>query len=164
MNTELAFLLSVVVVDTRGNVAAWSVVSSNQQRQHQPERIGFDFKTTFHKNPQLTTTYRQKAPIAQYVRRIDAQIAVHFCAICLIYIMPKALGDSLAVSILIGGCVFYSPSLPCVCRHFAILPRCNVGIYTRGKMAAHTSLANKKTHPPIKILTVKISPKALGMM
>ena len=47
---------------------------------------GFDFKskTTYHKNPQLTTTYRQKAPIAQYVRRIDAQIAVPvpFCAIC----------------------------------------------------------------------------------
>ena len=54
----------------------------------------------------------------------------------------------------------------CVCRHFAILPRCDVGIYSRqnGKMAAHTSLANKKTHPPIKILTVKISPRALGMM
>ena len=89
---------------------------------------GFDFKTKFHKNPQLTTTYRQKAPIAQYVRRIEAQIAVRFRAMCLIYIMPKALGDILTVSILIGGCVFYSPSLPCVCRHFAILPQCNVGI------------------------------------
>ena len=42
--------------------------------------------------------------------------------------MPKALGNILTVSILIGGCVFYSPSLPCVCRHFAILPRCGVGI------------------------------------
>ena len=101
-------------------------------------RNGFDFKTTFHKNPQLTTTYRQKPPIAQYVRRIEAQIAVCLCAICSIYIMPKALSDILTVSILIGGCVFYSPSLPGVCRHFAILPRCNVGLYTRGKMAAHT--------------------------
>ena len=82
--------------------------------------MGFYFQTTFHKNPQLTTTYRQKAPIAQYVRRIDAQIAVRFCAICSIYIMPKALGDILTVSILIGGCVLYSPSLPCVCRHFVI--------------------------------------------
>ena len=76
---------------------------------------GFDFKTKFHKNPQLATTYGQKAPIAQYVRRIDAQIAVRFCAICSIYIMPKALGDILTVSILIGGCVFHSPSLHCVC-------------------------------------------------
>ena len=42
---------------------------------------GFDFKTTYHKNPQLTTTYRPKAPTAQYVHRIDAQIAVRFCAI-----------------------------------------------------------------------------------
>ena len=83
---------------------------------------GFDFKTTFHKNPQLTTTYRQKAPIAQHVRRIDAQIAVRFCAICSIYIIPKALGDILTVSVLIGGCffLFYSPSLcvPPFC-HFA---------------------------------------------
>ena len=80
----------------------------------------YDFKTTFHKNPQLTTTYHQKAPIAQYVRRIDALIAVRFCAICSIYIMPKALGDILTVTILIGGCVFYSPSLcvPPFC-HFA---------------------------------------------
>ena len=64
--------------------------------------LGFDFKTTFHKKPQLT----------------------------------------------------------------AILPGCNAGIYSRqnGKMAAHTSSANKKTHPPIKILTVKISPEALGTM
>ena len=77
---------------------------------------GFDFKTKFHKNPQLATTYGQKAPITQYVRRIDAQIAVRFCAICSIYIMPKAIGDISTVSILIGGCVFYSPSLPCVCR------------------------------------------------
>ena len=119
-------------------------------------RPAFDFKTTFHKNPQLTITYCQKAPIAQYVRIIEAQIAVRFCTICSIYIMPKALGDMLTVSILIGGCVFYSPSLPCVRRHFAILPRCNVGIYTRSKMAAHTSLANKKKHP--------ISPRALDMM
>ena len=70
----------------------------------------YDSKTKFHKNPQLATTYGQKAQIAQYVRRIDAQIAVRFCAICSIYIMPKALGDILTVSILIGGCVFYSPS------------------------------------------------------
>ena len=94
---------------------------------------GFDFKTKFHKNPQLATTYGQKAPIAQYVRRIDAQIAVRFCAICSIYIMPKgkALGDISTVSILIGGCVFYSPSLPCVCRHFdASIPTLH-----RGKMA-----------------------------
>ena len=81
--------------------------------------FAFDFKTKFHKNPQLATTYGQKAPIAQYVRRIDAQIAVRFCAICSIYIMPTALGDISTVSILIGGCVFYSPSLPCVCRHFS---------------------------------------------
>ena len=66
----------------------------------------YDFKTTFHKNRQLNTNYRQKAPIAQYVRRIDAQIAVRFCAICSIYIMPKALGDILTVSISIGGCGF----------------------------------------------------------
>ena len=92
---------------------------------------GFDFKTKFHKNPQLATTYGQKAPIAQYVRRIDAQIAVRFCAICSIYIMPKALGDISTVSILMGGCVFYSPSLPCVCRHFdASIPTLH-----RGKMA-----------------------------
>ena len=77
--------------------------------------------------------------------------------------MPKAVGDILTLSILIGECVFYSPSLPCMCRHYAILPRCNVGTYTRSKMAAHTSLANKKTHPPIKILTVKISPRALPL-
>ena len=81
--------------------------------------VGFDFKTKFHKNPQLATTYGQKVPFAQYVRIIYAQIAVRFCAISSIYIMPKALGDILTVSILIGGCVFYSPSLPCVCRHFA---------------------------------------------
>ena len=62
---------------------------------------GFDFKTKFHKNPQLATTYGQKAPIAQYVRRIYSQIAVRFCAICSIYIMPKALGDISTVSILI---------------------------------------------------------------
>ena len=48
---------------------------------------------------QLSTTYRQKAPIAQYVRIIDAQIAVRFCAICSIYILPKALDDILTVSI-----------------------------------------------------------------
>ena len=36
---------------------------------------------------------------------------MRFCAICSIYIMPKALGDILTVSILIGGCVFYSPGL-----------------------------------------------------
>ena len=99
----------------------------------------YDFKTNFHKNPQLTTTYRQKALIAQYVYRINAQIAVRFCAICSIYIMPKALGDILTVSTLIGECVFYLPSLPCVCRHFAasthIAPRQN------GKMAAHTRQA-----------------------
>ena len=100
----------------------------------------YDFKTKFHKNPQLATTYGQKVPIAQYVRRIDVQIAVRFCAICSIYIMPKALGDILILSILIGGCVFYSPSLNCVCHHFAILPRCNVGIlaskwqHTQGKL------------------------------
>ena len=41
----------------------------------------YDFKTTYHKNPQLTTTHHQKAPIAQYVRTSDAQIAVRFCAI-----------------------------------------------------------------------------------
>ena len=29
---------------------------------------------------------------------------------------------------------------------------------------AHASLVNEKTHPPIKILTVEISPRALGMM
>ena len=79
----------------------------------------YDFKTTYHKNPQLTTTYRQKAPIAPYVRRIDAQIAVRFCAICSIYIMPKAPGDISTGSILIGGCVFLFPKLVCA----AILPR-----------------------------------------
>ena len=88
----------------------------------------YDFKTKFHKNPQLATTYGQKGPIAQYVRRIDAQIAVRFCAICLIYIMAIALGDILIVSILIEVCVVYSPSLHCVCHNFAILLRCNVGI------------------------------------
>ena len=50
--------------------------------------------------PQKSTTYRQKAPIVQHGRRIDAQIAVRFCAICSIYIMPKALGDISTVSIL----------------------------------------------------------------
>ena len=35
--------------------------------------------------PQKSTTYRQKAPIAQYVRRIDAQIVVRFYAICSIH-------------------------------------------------------------------------------
>ena len=122
---------------------------------------GFDFKTTFHKNPQLTTTYRQKAPIVQYVCRIDAQIAVRFCAICSIYIMPKALGDILTVGILIKGCVFYSQSL-CVPPFCAV--QCGYILAAKCKMAAHTSLANKKMHPPIKILTVKISPRALGMM
>ena len=97
-------------------------------------------KTKFHKNPQLATTYGQKAPIALYVRRIDAQIAVRFCAICLIYIMPKALGDILTVSILIGGCVFLFAKLalcvPPFCREYThIAPRQN------GKMAAHTRQA-----------------------
>ena len=93
----------------------------------------YDFKTTYHKNPQLTTTYCQKAPIAQYVRRIDAQIVVRFCAICSIYIMPKALGDILTVSILIGGCVSLFAKLVCA----AILPFCRKYIPTlhRSKMA-----------------------------
>ena len=92
----------------------------------------------------LSTTYRQTAPIAQYVRIIDAQIAVRFCAICSIYILPKALDDILTVSILIGGCVFYLPRLcvPPFCRGA-------MWVYTHGKMAAHASLANKKMHPPI---------------
>ena len=110
----------------------------------------YDFKTTFHKNPQLTTTYRQKAPIAQYVRRIDGQIAVRFCAICSIYIMPKALCDILTVSILIGGCVFLFAKLVCA----AILPRVYIPTLHCSKMAAHTSLANKK-----RILRLKYSSK-----
>ena len=74
--------------------------------------------------------------------------------------MPKALDDILTVSVLIGGCVFSFAKL--VCRHFAavhthIAPR-------QCKMVAHASLANEKTHPLIKILTVEISPRALGMM
>ena len=75
---------------------------------------GFDFKTKFHKNPQLATTYGQKAPIAQYVRRIDAQIAVRSCAICSIYIMPKALGDISTVSILIRRCFLFAKLALCV--------------------------------------------------
>ena len=99
--------------------ADWSTSSVTPHKFHIATG-GFDFKTTYHKNPQLTTTYRQKAPIAQYVRRNDAHIDVRFCAICSIYIMPKALGDISTVSILIRGCVFYSPSLcvPPFC-HFA---------------------------------------------
>ena len=65
----------------------------------------------------------------QYVSRIDAQIAVRFCAMCSIYIMPKALGDISIVSILSEDAFFIRQS--CVCRHFAILPQCNVGIYSR---------------------------------
>ena len=59
--------------------------------------------------PQKSTTYRRKAPIAQtqYVRRIDAQIAVRFCAICSIY-MPKALGDILTVRVLSEDAFFHS--------------------------------------------------------
>ena len=98
---------------------------------------GFDFKTKFHKNPQLATTYGQKVPIAQYVRGIYAQIAVRFCAICSIYIMPKALGDISTVSILIGGCVFYSPSLLCACRHFAA----SIPTLHRGKMASDSHVS-----------------------
>ena len=116
---------------------------------------GFDFKTTYHKNPQkLITTYCQKAPIAQYVCRIDAQIAVRLCAICSIYIISNALGDISTVSIFIGGCVFSFTKLACAAVQCGyILPQ-NGG----------TSLVNEKTHPPIKTLTVKISPRALGMM
>ena len=44
---------------------------------------GFDFKTTYHNLPPEGTV------CSQCVRRIDAQIAVRFCAICSIYIMPK---------------------------------------------------------------------------
>ena len=80
-------------------------------------RMGFDFKTKFHTNPQLATTCGQEAPIAQYVSRIDAQIAVRFCAMCSIYIMPKALGDISIVSILSEDAFFIRQS--CVCRHFA---------------------------------------------
>ena len=43
--------------------------------------------------------------------------------------MPEALGDILTVSIFIGRCVFYSPSFPCVCRHFAAV-QCGY-IYSR---------------------------------
>ena len=92
-------------------------------------RMGLDFKTKFHTNPQLATTCGQEAPIAQYVSRIDAQIAVRFCAMCSIYIMPKARGDISIVSILSEDAFFIRQS--CVCRNFAILPRCNVGIYSR---------------------------------
>ena len=113
---------------------------------HDTGQQWYDFKTTYHKNPQLTTTYRQKAPIAQYVRRIDAQIAVRFCAISLIYVMPKGkalgLGDisTVGVSICIGGCVFS---------------------FTKAKLVC--AVLNEKTHPPIKILTVEISPRALAL-
>ena len=73
--------------------------------------------------------------------------------------MPKALGDILTVSVFIGGCVFSFTKL--VCRHFAAV---HTHIALRQcKMVAHTSLVNEKTHPPIKILTVEISPRALGM-
>ena len=61
---------------------AWRASVLPQSQRGSFDKYGFDFKTTFHKNPQLTTTYRQEAPIAQYVCRIDAQIAVRFCAIC----------------------------------------------------------------------------------
>ena len=78
--------------------------------------------------------------------------------------MPKALGDILTISILIGGCVFYSTSLLYACGHFAILPRCNVGILAAKWQHTQGKLGEQKTHPPIKILTVEISPRALGMM
>ena len=112
----------VVVVDVVVDVDVVVVVDVVVER--------YDVKT-IHKNPQLTTTYRQKAPIAQYVFRIDAQIAVRFCAICSIYIMPKALGDILAVSILIGGCVFLFAKL----MFAAILPFCREYIPTLHKLS-----------------------------
>ena len=125
----------------------------------------FHFKTTFRKNPQLTTTYRQKAPIAQYVRRIDAQIAVRFCAICSIYIMPKALGDILTVSILIGGCVFLFAKLVCAPPSYRgyIYPHCTVAKW-QNDGTHQVSLANKKRILRLKYLRSKYRLRALGMI
>ena len=97
---------------------------------------GFYFKITYYKNPQLTTTYRQKAPIAQYVRRIDTQIAVRCCAICSIYILPKALGDILTVSILIGGCVFFirQACVPPFCEYIPTLHRGKIQLANHSAM------------------------------
>ena len=110
---------SAVAVPVPWQCRGSAVASCKCKWQCRGSRYDFKSKTTYQKNPQLTTTYRQKAPIAQYVRRIDAQIAVRFCAICLINIMPKALGDILTVSILIGGCVFFIRQAG-VCRHLTI--------------------------------------------
>ena len=115
---------------------------------------GFDFKTKFHTNPQLATTCGQEAPIAQYVSRVDAQIAVRFCAMCSIYIMPKALGDISIVSILSEDAFFIRQS--CVCRHFAILPRCNVGIYSR---ADHQVVPSSEQVTNVAILEVTAAPR-----
>ena len=38
---------------------------------------------------------------------------MRFCAICSIYIVPKALGDISTISIFIGGCVFSFTKLVC---------------------------------------------------
>ena len=83
---------------------------------------------------QLTATYRQKVPIAQYVRIIDAQIAVRFCAICSIYIMPKALGDILTVNIFIGGCAFSLTKLVCaaILRQYIPTLHCSNAKCVRG--------------------------------
>ena len=100
-----------------------SVMDDSAVGDRHAGRRRYDFRTTFHKNPQLTTTYLQKAPIAQYVRRIEAQIAVRFCAMCSIYIMSKALGDI--------GCFFLFAKLVCA----AILLRVYIPTLHRGKMA-----------------------------
>ena len=100
--------------------------------------------TKIHNLPQLTARRRR-------LRSMFAE----FCAICSIYIMSKALGDILTVSILIGGCVFYSPSLPCACRHFAIL-RGAMWVYSRQNGGTHkASLANKKCILRLKYLRSK---------
>ena len=78
--TEIIYKIPSPGVEPRP--PAWRASVLPQSQRGSFDKYGFDFKTTFHKNPQLTTTYRQEAPIAQYVCRIDAQIAVRFCAIC----------------------------------------------------------------------------------
>ena len=125
----LAILCGTWLRRRTSSTTAFFFTATDRRRRRLSLR--YDFKTTFHKNPQLTTTYCQKAPIAQYVRRIDGQITVRFCAICSIYIMPKALGDVFTVSILIGGCVFLFAKLVCA----AILPRVYIPTLHRGKMA-----------------------------
>ena len=115
----------------------------------------YDLKTTFHKNPQLTTTYRQKAPIAQYVR---------FCAfLCNVFDLhhsqsSKRYFDRKYFNRRMRFCIRQAY----VCRHFAASIYTHITLRQNG--GTHkASLANKKRILRLKYL-VKISPRALGMM